>query len=133
MIRADRKHLEARARRLLMEYLSADASRKRRYYEVIAGAAAACEPGISNPDLENAQLTRAATEAALCVVKQRERQAIADKDQVAALITDAYATVAIANRRASAANTSDSEMQLGTAAVHLVTIATSYMAAQAVT
>ena len=134
MIREDRKHLEARARRLLKEYLSADAPRKQRYYEVIAGAAAACEPGISNPNLENAQLTQAAAEAALYVVKQRERQASADEDQVAILITDAYATVAIANRRASAAYTSDSEMQqLGTAAVHLVTIATSYMAAQGVT
>lgn len=131
MIREDRKHLEARARRLLKEYLSADAPQKQRYYEVIDGAAAACEPGVSNPNLENVQLTQAAAEAALNVVKQR--QAIADKDQVAVLITDAYATVAIANRRASAAYTSDSEMQqLGTAAVHLVTIATSYMAAQAV-
>ena len=132
MIREDRNHLEARARRLLKEYLSADAPQKQRYYEVIAGAAAACEPGVSNPNLENVQLTQAAAEAALNVVKQR--QAIADKDQVAVLITDAYAIVAIANRRASAAYTSDSEMQqLGTAAVHLVTIATSYMAAQAVT
>lgn len=131
MIREDRKHLETRARRLLKEYLSADAPQKQRYYEVIAGAAAACEPGVSNPNLENVQLTQAAAEAALNVVKQR--QAIADKDQVAVLITDAYATVAIANRRASAAYTSDSEMQqLGTAAVHLVTIATSYMAVQAV-
>ena len=131
MIREDRKHLEARARRLLKGYLSADAPRKQRYYEVIAGAAAACEPGVSDPNLENAQLAQAAAEAALKVVKLREHQAIADKDQVAALITDAYATVAIAYRRASAAYTVDKEMQkLGTAAVHLLTIATSHMAAQ---
>jgi hypothetical protein len=51
--------------------------------------------------------------------------------KVATLITDAYATVAVAYRRASAAYTRDKEMQqLGTAAVHLVTIATSYMTAQ---
>lgn len=132
-IREDRKYLEARARRLLKGYLSADAPRKQRYYEAIAGAAAACEPGVSNPNLENAQLTQAAAEAALNVVKHRERKAVANKDQAAVLITDAYATVAIANRRASAAYTSDQEMQqLGTAAVHLVTIATSYIAAQAV-
>ena len=112
-------------------YLSADAPRKQRYYEVIAGAAAACEPDVSNPNLENAQLAQAAAEAALKVVKLREHQAIADKDQVAALITDAYATVAIAYRRASATYTVDKEMQkLGTAAVHLLTIATSHMAAQ---
>ena len=130
-IREDRKHLEARARRLLKGYLSADAPRKQRYYEVIAGAAAACEPGVSDPNLENAQLAQAAAEAALKIVKMRERQAINDNDQLAALITDAYATVAIAYRRASTAYTVDKEMQqLGTAAVHLLTIATSYMAAQ---
>jgi hypothetical protein len=81
--------------------------------------------------LENVQLAHAAAEAAVRVVKQRENQAIAEKDQVGALITDAYATVAIAYRRASAAYTDDMEMQqLGTAAVHLLTIATSYMASQ---
>lgn len=132
MIREDRRHLEVRAGRLLRGYLSADAPRKQRYYEAIAGAAAACEPGISNPTLENVQLTQAAADAAFNVVKQREHQGIADKDQVAALITDAYATVAIANRRASAAYTTDKQMQqLGTAAVHLVTIAISYMSSQA--
>jgi hypothetical protein len=52
-IRQDRKHLEARARRLLKSYLSADAPQKQRYYEVIAGAAAACQPGVSDPNLEN--------------------------------------------------------------------------------
>jgi hypothetical protein len=112
-------------------YLSADAPRKQRYYEVIAGAAAACEPGGSDPSLENVQLAQAAADAAVKVVKQREHQAITDKDQVGALITDAYATVAIAYRRASAAYADDKEMeQLGTAAVHLLTIATSYMVAQ---
>ena len=108
-IRQDRKHLEARARRLLKSYLSADAPRKQRYYEVIAGAAAACQPGVSDPNLENPQLNRAAAEAALKVVKVRERQAIDDNDQLAELITDAYATVAIAYRRASTAYTVDKE------------------------
>ena len=112
-------------------YLSADAPRKQRYYEVIAGATRACEPDVSNPNLENAKLTQAAAETALKVVKLREHQRIADNDQVASLITDAYATVAVAYRRASAAYTVDEEVQkLGTAAVHLLTIATSYMAAQ---
>ena len=127
-IREDRKHLEARARRLLKSYLSADAPRKQRYYEVIAGAAAACQPGVSDSNLENAQFNHAAAEAALKVVKVRARQAIDGNDQLAELITDAYATVAIAYRRASAAYTVDKEMQqLGTAAVHLLTIATSYV------
>lgn len=128
-IRGDR-NLEARARRLLKGYLSADAVRKQRYYEVIAGAAAACEPDISNPSLKNTQLAQTAAEAALKIVKLREHQAIADNDQVGSLITDAYATVAVAYRRASLSYTADKDMQqLGTAAVHLLTIATSYRAA----
>ena len=129
-IREDRKHLEARARRLLKSYLSADAPRKQRYYEVIAGAAAACQPDVSDPNLENQQLSHASAERALNVVKMRKRRAIADNDQLETLFTDAYATVAIAYRRASAAYTADKEMQsLGTAAVHLLTMATSYMVA----
>ena len=130
-IREDRKHLEARARRLLKSYLSADAPRKQRYYEVIAGAAAACQPDVSDSNTENVQLNHAAAEAALKVVKVRSRQAIDQNDQLAELITDAYATVAIAYRRASTSYSADKEMQqLGTAAVHLLTIATSYVAAK---
>jgi hypothetical protein len=130
-IREDRKHLEARTRRLLKSYLSADAPRKQRYYEVIAGAAAACQPDVSDSNTENARLNHAAADAALKVVKVRSRQAIDQNDQLAELITDAYATVAIAYRRASTAYSVDKEMQqLGTAAVHLLTIATSYVAAK---
>jgi hypothetical protein len=132
MIREDRKHLEARARRLLKGYLSADELKKRRYYEVVAGAAAGCQPDVTDPKLVGVQLAQVAAEAAFKVVRKRERQAIDEDDQVGSLITDAYATVAIAHRRASAAYTGDEEMKkLGTAAVHLLTIATSYMAAQA--
>ena len=132
MIREDRKHLEARARRLLKGYLSADELKKRRYYEVVAGAAAGCQPDVTDPKLVGLQLAQVAAEAAFKVVRKRERQAIDENDQVGSLITDAYATVAIAHRRASAAYTGDEEMKkLGTAAVHLLTIATSYMAAQA--
>jgi hypothetical protein len=127
-IREDRRHLEARARRFLKGYLSADAPRKQRYYEVIAGAVAACEPGVSDPDLNDAQRTELIANTALAVVKKREADTSAERDQLAAFITDAYATVAVASRRASAAYRTDGEMQqLGTAAVHLVTIATSFM------
>ena len=129
VIREDRRHLEARARRLLEAYLSADAVRKQRYYEVVAGAAAACHPRANDPSVEN--VSEAAAETAINIVLLRERQAKADQDQTSALITDAYATVAIAYRRASAAYTIDKDMQkLGTAAVHLVTIANSYVTAQ---
>jgi len=81
--------------------------------------------------LEDAELARSSAEAALKVVKSRERQAIDENDPLAVLITDAYATVAIAYHRAAGVYTLDEKMQrLGTAAVHLVTIANSYMAAQ---
>jgi hypothetical protein len=71
----DRKYLEARARRLLKNYLSLDGPRKQQYYEVVAGAAAACQPRVSDPNLENVQLALATAEAALKVVKLRNRQA----------------------------------------------------------
>jgi hypothetical protein len=49
---------------------------------------------------------------------------------MATLITDAYATVAVAYRRAAGVYAMDEEMQkLGTAAVHLLTMATSYLKA----
>ena len=125
-VRRDRKYLEARARRLLKSYLSAEGPRKQRFYEAVAGAASACQPAVSDPRLENEKLSQDTAEAALKVVKMRERQQL-DGDDVQSLITDAYAVVAIAHRRAAAAYTLDKEMlNLGTAAVHLVTMATSY-------
>lgn len=128
-IREDRRFLEARARRLLEGYLTADDHHKKQYYEVIAGAAAACQPGVSDPNVEDVIRARASAEAALRVVKLREQHI--ENDHTDKLITDAYATVAIAYRRAAATYTLDEKMQqLGTAAVHLVTIANSYMAAQ---
>ena len=127
-LRSDRRYLEQRTRRLLKSYLSADGPRKQQYYEVIAGASAACQPSVIDSNLENVLLTQVAAETALTVGKRRELQGVADSDQVASLITDAYATVAVAYRRASTAYTIDEDMQkLGTAAVHLVTMANSYM------
>jgi hypothetical protein len=126
-VRQDRKFLEARVRRLLKSYLAADGPRKQRYYEAVAGAAAGCQPINFDPALENPQLAHDTAESALNVVKLRELRQM-DADDVQSMITDAYATVAIAYRRAAAAYTIDKEMQrLGTAAVHLVTMATSYM------
>jgi hypothetical protein len=52
------------------------------------------------------------------------------EDRISDFITDAYATVGIAYHRAADVYTIDKEMQeLGTAAVHLLTMATSYMRA----
>ena len=130
-IRDDRRYLETRARRLLQSYLTSSELQKRQYYQVIAGAAAACQPGVSDAGLENEKIAELAAEAAIKVVKGVIRKAKDEYDHSAVLITDAYATVAIAYRRAAAAYTADKEMeQLGTAAVHLVTIANSFMNAE---
>ena len=126
-IRQDRKLLEARARRLLDAYLMADGPRKQRFYEVVAGAAAAFPSAVSDPDMESSRIAIETADAAVRVVEQRILKAT-DGDEVQSMITDAYATVAIAYRRAGAFYTSDKEMlRLGTAAVHLVTMATSFI------
>ena len=81
-------------------------------------------------DLDDARIAEATSEAAINMVRDHEYRKKKD-DRVAEFITDASATVAIANRRASGAYASDEKMQeLGTAAVHLLTMATSYMPAQ---
>ena len=93
---------------------------KHRYYEAVEGASAACHPHIAE----------ATAEAALKVVKRRDQRTSDSHDNLATLITDAYATVAVAYRRASGVYAIDEEMQkLGTAAVHLLTMATSHMKA----
>ena len=57
-----------------------------------------------------------------------ERDALKKDDRTADFLIDAYATVAIAYHRAAGVYSLDKEMQeSGTAAVHLLTIATSYM------
>jgi hypothetical protein len=126
-IREDRHYLEERVRRFLENYLAADAIRKNQFY-VVAGASAACQPSIADASLQNIERAQTTSDLALNVVRSRLLQR-ADFDHVQSMITDAYATVALAHRRAAAVYTLDPEMQkLGTAAVHLVTMATSYMA-----
>jgi hypothetical protein len=127
-IREDRKYIVTRARRFLTSYLASDDLQKQQYYDLVAGAADACRPRVSDPHLENTELSKLIAETALRVAKARHRQA-EDKDHLQELIT--YSTVAIAYRRPAAVYVLDEEMQqIGTAAVHLVTIADSYMAAQ---
>lgn len=120
--------LEETVRGFLESYLAADAVTKNEFYEVVAGAAEACQPSISDPTLQNIDLAQITSETALKVVRSRLQQDT-NSDTVQSMITGAYATVAIAYRRAAAVYTMDPEKQrLGTAAVHLVTMATSYMA-----
>ena len=128
MVELDRKHLEARSRRFLKNYLKADETRKPKFYRVVEWASKQCQPmksGLPSPELEDAQIAEATYSAAMKIVL--ERDGLKDAD----FITDAYATVAIAYHRAAGVYTLDKEMQeLGTAAVHLLTMATSYMRAQ---
>ena len=130
-IRLDRKHLEARARRFLKIYLNADETRKPQFYRAVEEASKQCRPwgsGLPPPELEDAQIAEATSSAAMKIVL--ERSALYEDDRISAFITDACATVAIAYHRAAGVYTMDKEMQeLGTAAVHLLTIATLYMRA----
>jgi hypothetical protein len=126
-IREDRKFILGRARRFLTSYLASDDSQKQQYYEVVAGAAAACQLSCYDRDLESTEISKGIAQRAFNVVKARERRTSSDNDHVQEMITDAYATVAVAYRRAAAVYAFDKEMQqTGTAAVHMVTIAISY-------
>jgi len=74
--------------------------------------------------LEDAQVAEA-TSAAMQIVL--ERSALNKSDRNSDFVTDACATVAVAYHRAAGVYISEKEMQeLGTAAVHLLTIATSW-------
>jgi hypothetical protein len=134
-VKLDRKHLEARSRRFLKNYLNADETRKPQYYRAVEEASKQCQPagsGLPPPELEDAQIAEATSSAAMKMVLAREeRSALKKDDRISDFVTDAYATVGIAYHRAAGVYTTDKEMQeLGTAAVHLLTIATSYMRAQ---
>ena len=131
-VRLDRKYLEARSRRFLKIYLDADETRKPQFYRAVEEASKRCQPadsGLPPFELEDAQIAEATSRAAMKIVL--ERTASKKDDRLADFLTDAYATVGIAYHRAAGVYTMDKEMQeLGTAAVHLLTIATSYTDAQ---
>jgi hypothetical protein len=130
-VKLDRKHLEARSRRFLKRYLNADETRKPQFYRAVEEASMQCQPvksGLPPPELEDAEIAEATSSAAMQMVLAREqRRALEKDDRISDFVTDAYATVGIAYHRAAAVYTMDKEMQeLGTAAVHLLTMATSY-------
>jgi hypothetical protein len=131
-VRLDRKYLEARSRRFLKTYLTADETRKPRFYRAVEEASQRCQPAESTlppPELEDAQIAEATSRAAMKIVL--ERTALKKDDRLADFLTDAYATVGVAYHRAAGVYAMDKEMQeLGTAAVHLLTMATSYTNAQ---
>jgi hypothetical protein len=132
-VRLDRKHLEARTRRFLSGYLTANETRKPQFYRAVEDASKECQPAaLQSSDLGDAQIAEATYDAAMKIVLARQRQGVLNEgDRIATFGTDAYATVAVAYHRAAGASTSDREMQqLGTAAVHLLTMATSYKKTQ---
>jgi hypothetical protein len=131
-VRLDRKHLAARSRRFLRNYLNADEAQKPDYYRVVEAASKECHPDsvLSSPDMEDAQIAEATASAAMRTVLERE--GLRNTDRQAEFVTDAYATVAVAYHRAAGLYSADRTMQkLGTAAVHLLTMATSYTGGQA--
>jgi hypothetical protein len=131
-VRLDRQYLETRARRFLKNYLSAAQSGKPLFYRAVEDASIQCHPSVTS-EIEDAQIAEATSRAAMQVVLQREERSAIEKadDQTADFVTDAYATVGIAYHRAAGIYTDDKKMQeLGTAAVHLLTMATSYLKAQ---
>jgi hypothetical protein len=134
-VRLDRKHLEVRTRRFLKSYLDADETRKPQFYRAAEEACKQCQPaelGQAPSEFEDAQIAEATYDAASkMVLARQESGALKKDDRIADFVTDAFATVGVAYHRAAGVYTMDKEMQeLGTAAVHLLTMATSYMRAQ---
>jgi hypothetical protein len=127
-VRLDRKYLEARSRRFLNLYLNANEGRKPQFYEVLRKASEQCLPAQSastSTDLEDSEIAKATSNTAMKIVL--ERTALTKGDRAADFETDAYATICIAYRRAAGGYLSDDDMKaLGTAAVHLLTIAASF-------
>jgi hypothetical protein len=126
IIREDQKYLEAGARSFLHNYLQANEAEKELYYEAVSGASAGCRPANAVSQLDSKQVAEMTADVASRVARQRQRRAEYNADRVESFITDAYATTAIAYRRAAGTYVDNENMQqLGTAAVHLLTMATS--------
>jgi hypothetical protein len=129
-MKGDRKFLEARVRSFLSGYLTATEAEKELYYQAVAGAASGCQPPNSASLLESLRAAELTAEVASNIARQRQLSA-KYSDGLEGLITDAYATTAVAYRRAAGIYVNDEKMlKLGTAAVHLLTIATSRMMAR---
>jgi hypothetical protein len=130
LVRKDRRHLEAAARRFLESYLAADEDTKPRFYRIVEDTVQECqvEAGVArpSPELEDAQIAMAISNAATAMFLQATRPKA--ESRVGEFGGDAYATVAVAYRRAAGIYTQHRDMrELGTAAVHLLTMATSYL------
>ena len=124
-VKLDRQHLEIRVRRFLTGYLDADETRKPHFYRAVEDASKKCQPAVS-AGLEDSRIAEAASQSAMKMVLDRASR-IKEDDRIGNFVTDACATVAVAYHRAAGIYVDDEKMQeLGTAAVHLLTMATSY-------
>ena len=95
-IRLDRKHLEARSRRFLKSYLNADQTRKHHFYRAVEEVSKQCYPArlsLPPPELEDAQIAEATSNAAMKIVLERGAK---NNDRISDFVTDACATVGIA-------------------------------------
>ena len=132
-VRLDRKHLEERARRFLKSYLEADEKQKPHFYRAVEHMSKKCHPaalGLAQSDVDDSRIAETTAQTAMKMVLDRTTQ-IRKDDRVGNFVTDACATVAVAYHRAAGIYAKDQEMQeLGTAAVHLLTMATSYTEAR---
>jgi hypothetical protein len=133
-VRQARKHVEERARRFLKRYLEADDTRKPQFYRAVEEISRNCQPAelsSAAASLDDSRIAEAASQAAMQMEMDHNRRIDEEGNQISDFVTDACATVAVAYHRAAAVYVEDQEMQeLGTAAVHLLTMATSYMIAQ---
>jgi hypothetical protein len=131
-VRQDRIHLEKRARRFLKNYLDADQTQKPQFYGAVEDISKKCqsaELSLSQPDTDDRRFAEATSQAALQLVLDRVGRSADEK--IDDFVTDACAAVAVAYHRAAGVYVEDEKMnELGTAAVHLLTIATLYIRAQ---
>ena len=128
-VKLDRQHLEDRVRRFLTGYLEADETRKPYFYRAVEDASKKCQPAES-AGLEDSRIAEAASQSGMKMVLDRTGR-IKEDDRIGNFVTDACATVAVAYHRAAGMYVDDDKMQeLGTAAVHLPTMATSHTNAQ---
>jgi hypothetical protein len=130
-VRLDRKHVEARARRFLESYLDADEMQKPHFYRAVQDISNMCRSVELSVrfDIDDCRIAETTSQAAMKMVMARTGR-IKENDAVGNFVTDACATVAVAYNRAAGVYVGNDELQeLGTAAVHLLTMATSYTSA----
>jgi hypothetical protein len=67
-VRLNRKHLEARSRGFLKNFLDADETRKPHFYQAVETASEQCHPAEPLAELDDAQIAEATSDAAMKMV-----------------------------------------------------------------